>query len=248
MKVERFNGSQLKLIAAITMISDHIGYMLLYRCDLISSASASLFAILEKTALLLRIIGRISFPIFVFLLVEGYFHTKNRKKYLIRIGIFSLLSEVPYDLFFTETLFFPDNQNVFFTLFFSLCMMCLLDKLRQISQRAVSSMLQMVIAAIFCILSLILRTDYTVYGILLAAILFWFHDSRKCQCIFGFFILNLDFAINGINFVYSAGLLIGFLILYFYNGEQGKRKFGYFYYLFYPAHLLLLSVISLLLS
>ncbi len=234
MLLQTLNSNQLKLIAVFTMISDHIGY-------LISLLSSSLAA--QTASSILRVIGRTAFPIFVFLLTEGFFHTSNRRKYILRIGIFALLSEIPYDLLFAGTLFSRNIQNVFFTLFFSLCMMSLLEHFQhQFSKRA-SLMLQLFTVLFFCVLSCFLNTDYSVYGILTAAAFFLFHENRGCQCLFGFLPLFLDLTWNGLFLPYTPGLLIGFLLIYLYNGKRGKRNFGYFFYFFYPVHLLLLDLI-----
>ncbi|WP_312694011.1 TraX family protein, partial [Caproiciproducens sp.] len=93
------SSSQLKVLAVVTMLTDHIG------------------AILFPSVLLFRIIGRLSFPLFCFLISEGLLYTANLKGYLERLFFFALISEVPYDLAFHGTVYYPQSQNVFFTLF-----------------------------------------------------------------------------------------------------------------------------------
>jgi hypothetical protein len=89
-----------KCIALSTMAIDHIGAVLLP----------------SPKYLLLRLIGRISFPIFCFLIVEGYYRTKNLKKYILRLFAFALISEIPYDLAFKKSFIYLNKQNIFFTL------------------------------------------------------------------------------------------------------------------------------------
>lgn len=125
------SGSTLKIIAIITMLLDHIGASLVQPI-LASTASAagvtdwsmpSLAAAYPGAAIpyyALRYIGRISFPIFCFLLVEGFLHTKNLHKYCLRLAIFALVSEIPFDLAFHQTPFYQASQNVFFTLLIGL--------------------------------------------------------------------------------------------------------------------------------
>ena len=104
------NSFQLKCIAVITMIIDHTG------------------AVLFPGELVFRYIGRISFPIFCFLLVEGFFHTRDMRKYMLRLGVFAVLSEIPYDLAFRGTMLEFSHQNVFFSLLIGVMMMYALEK------------------------------------------------------------------------------------------------------------------------
>ncbi|WP_461817744.1 TraX family protein, partial [Faecalimonas sp.] len=99
------NSFQLKIIAIIAMIIDHIG----------------LFFFPEH--ILFRIIGRISFPIFAFLIVEGFYHTRDIWKYMFRLGVFAVLSEIPFDLLTTGKVFDLRHQNVFFTLLIGVILM-----------------------------------------------------------------------------------------------------------------------------
>ena len=104
MKLDSF---QLKWIAIITMLIDHVG------------------AIFFPGNLVFRYVGRIAFPIFCFQLVEGFFHTRNIEKYMLRLGIFAIISEIPYDLAFRGNILDFEHQNVFFTLFLGILMLYL---------------------------------------------------------------------------------------------------------------------------
>ena len=108
-KILSSNG--LKLIAAVSMTVDHIG--------------AALF----PQALWLRCIGRLAFVLYAFLITEGYIYTRNVKWYMARLGLLAVLSEVPFDLLFHRSLFYPYAQNVFFTLFLGLLAIYLMDLL-----------------------------------------------------------------------------------------------------------------------
>ena len=94
------NTFTLKMIALIAMLCDHLGHTLFPQLSI------------------LRIIGRISFPIFAYVLVEGFFYTRDVKKYLTRLGLMALLSEIPFDLMASQKVLEFGHQNVFFTLFF----------------------------------------------------------------------------------------------------------------------------------
>ena len=110
----RINGYDLKMIALVTMLSDHVGAVLLWRYIEATHGYSDgvLMGIYEFT----RYIGRMAFPIYCFLLVEGFLHTRNKGKYALRLGIFAIISEVPFDLNFTGNLCDFGYQNVFFTL------------------------------------------------------------------------------------------------------------------------------------
>ena len=97
-RYQRMDGTVLKLIACLSMFIDHLG------------------AVCFSGMMGFRIIGRLAFPIYCFLLVEGAVHTHDMKKYILRMGIFALISEVPFDLAFYHRLVYMGHQNVFFIL------------------------------------------------------------------------------------------------------------------------------------
>lgn len=135
-KKKGISGSTLKMIAIVTMLIDHIGAAVLARLLMVNglgeldqtnadaimqwlSANGALY----WTYTIMRMIGRVAFPIFCFLLVEGFLHTHDVKKYAMRLGLFALLSEIPFDLAFSSKILEFNYQNVFFTLFIGLLMM-----------------------------------------------------------------------------------------------------------------------------
>lgn len=110
MNTRIINASILKWIAVITMLIDHIGLVFFPEYEI------------------LRLIGRISFPIFAFLLCEGYKHTSNIWKYFFRLGIFAIISEIPYNICLYNQVFYPYSQNIFFELLLGLLVLYLIDK------------------------------------------------------------------------------------------------------------------------
>lgn len=117
------SGTALKTIACITMLVDHIGAscieagILTPGLDIGTLSRDTLSAYpLYRLDMVLRFTGRLAFPIFCFLLVEGFVYTHNVKGYLGRLVLFGLLSEVPFDLAFFRTPFALDHQNVYWTL------------------------------------------------------------------------------------------------------------------------------------
>ena len=204
------NGFQLKWVAIITMCLDHVG------------------AVLFPQYLVFRIIGRLAFPIFTFLLVEGFMHTSNENRYLLRLGLFALISEIPFDLAFQREIFSFSHQNVFFSLFLGLLLLVAQNRIQKNSIRILVSLFIM-LAAYFG------RVDYNFVGILFILGFYYFRDSRRNQCIC---LIILNLACFGINTIQAVACLSAILI-WFYNGEKGKSM-KYFFYLFYPLHLLVI--------
>ncbi len=244
------SGDELKWIAIWTMLIDHIGAAVL-GCMLKDGffPEESYFAwwVLYKA---LRAVGRIAFPIFAFLLVEGFFHTGSRGKYLLRLLIGAVLSEIPFDLAFYREITW-EHQNVFLTLaigFLALWMLEIWGKLekKKLSDckaggKAAVSLLFFVLmlatAAGACILADFLHTDYGFRGILLVLVIYMMQIycvEMKYICIVGCLM-----------FLNSPAAIAGFLLIYFYNGrrKQISPLKKYFFYLFYPAHLLILTAV-----
>lgn len=127
----------------------------------------------------MRFIGRIGFPIFCFLLIEGFLHTSSKKKYATRLFLFALVSEFPFDYALFNTPFAPGYQNVFFTLFLGLLTIWAIDT---VSHKEINPNLQWIvkilIAAAGCLTAWLLQTDYDYKGIILILLLYLFHDQK----------------------------------------------------------------------
>ena len=122
-RIKIFSGAQLKYIAFLSMLIDHTNKALIYP-NLDGGA-------LNRLSDFFDILGRIAFPIFIFLLVEGYFHTKNKWKYLITLLVFGVISEIPFDMCTTATFFEVNWNNIMFTLALVLAMIWLIDVLKE---------------------------------------------------------------------------------------------------------------------
>lgn len=210
--IQCLDSFQLKCIAIVSMALDHTG------------------AVLYPSQIWLRCLGRIAFPIFCFLIVQGFFHTHDVRRYMGRLGVFALISEISYDLAFRGVPLEYAHQNVFFTLLIGIGMMVLLERNREWPVKAVILLLAMWLAVL-------IRSDYNFRGILLIFVFYIFHESRW-----------LAVTAGGLwNFLYQGVIqkygVLSVLPLALYNGERG-RKMKYFFYIFYPAHLLLLYGIS----
>lgn len=228
------SGSTLKIIAVISMAIDHFGVAIVYA---MLQKDYSPFCTIEdlwKYYDIIRMLGRIAFPIYCFLIVEGFYHTSDRKKYAMRLALFALVSEIPFDLALYHTPFQWQHQNVFFELFLGLITIMLLDKrnpdrpgvAREMA--VLSDVWSIFIIFCSCMLATICRLDYRYYGILVIVIMYMTRECRWKQCLTG-----------AIAFMWEFPAPLTYGLLYFYNGKRGLRL-KYFFYIFYPMHLLIL--------
>lgn len=215
MNQKGISGSTLKILAVISMLIDHTAAILLQPS--------------QPYYTLCRSLGRLAFPIFCFLLVEGYIHTRDVKKYGLRLFAFALLSEIPFDLAFSGRFINIGYQNVFFTLLLGLGTLYFLDRFQNSGIRVLVIFLGMAAATL-------LRTDYSWKGIAAIVVLYGMRNNRLWQALTG-----------AMAFAWEPPAVFAFLPIYFYNGKRGISM-KYLFYIFYPAHLLLLVWIKELLS
>lgn len=203
----------LKIMALVSMIIDHYG------------------AIFHEGVDIYRIIGRLAFPIYCFLLVEGYMHTKNIKKYGIRLFIFALVSEIPFDLAFYGKIEFG-HQNIFFTLLIGLITIYFLDK----KEGRFKNNKSLVIAASILAATL-LYVDYSFIGIIYILAFYYYKELPKAKRLpkVGLVLLASNL-LAGIMQQYS---LLALPIIYLYNGELGPKNkvLQMLFYIAYPLHL-----------
>lgn len=216
-------GSQLKLLALLFMTADHVGLTLVEQGILGGAAGTD--SPWWYVDLVLRGIGRLAFPIFVFLLTEGAYYTRHEREYGFRLLIFALVSEVPFDLAVFGTWFHPGCQNVMFTLLIAyLSILGIKRNLRH-------PILRVLCAAAGCGAAALLRTDYGALGVLMAVVLYWFRGSLL-QTAAGV----VAAAVDSISWAGISAL--AFIPIHFYNGKRGYFPGTYFFYVYYPAHLL----------
>ncbi len=203
----------LKCIALICMVIDHTG------------------AILFPELRWMRYLGRLAFPIYAFLIVEGYVHTRNVRKYILRLAVFAVISDVPFDIAAFGMWFDPGHQNVFFTLLMGLLALVIIDRFTH------HTFLQAILVASLAYMAQLLHTDYRYIGVCLIVVFYIFRDRL-------FF--KITAALNAIipfssNIEFMACTAI--LPISLYNGKRGRFSWKPFFYIFYPAHLLLLAFI-----
>ena len=216
------DGSLLKLIALITMLVDHTASVLLRDDYTVVFSYAGRAVYLYE---LMRRVGRISFPIFVFLLVEGFLHTRNIKRYAGTLLVFALLSEIPWNLEHTGRLWMPGSQNVLFTLLLGLLGIWVLRDAQGPWKKA-GLLLGLLLA------SMVLRADYGTTGFGFILLMYLLRDQQLPQAVVGSCFLDSPL---------RSGL--AFIPISLYNGKRGfigKGWLKYLFYLAYPAHMLIL--------
>ena len=229
-KIQFLSGASLKLIAILSMLIDHVNKALIYP-NLTSNNGA-----LTVVSNLFDIIGRIAFPLFCFFVVEGYFKTRNRKKYLLNLLIFGVISEVPFDMFTTASFFNMNWNNVMFTLALVLVTIWIIDILKEKMQnrpKALWYIVSWIIVLLMCTVAMLLALDYEHHAILIGYFFYLFHDVRLLSIPFGY-----------ASMYDQPWALLGFGLTLTYNGQRG-RQHKMLNYWFYPAHLLILGVLRL---
>ena len=236
-KMQILSGAGLKWIAIVTMLIDHSAKGILYlgiirpRMPIIRGSSLDQLYQLYKV---LRGVGRIAFPIFCFFLVQGFLYTRNRAKYATRLFLFALISEIPFNLGLNNRLRYPSHQNVYFTLFLGLIMLCLWEWLgKKIRYPAIAIFPQAAQAAALMYLAYYLRTDYKYKGMILILVFYLLHEFLPLAAAGGAVAMYWEW----------PWVLIAFPLLLLYNGKRGKQN-KYFFYVFYPAHLILIYAIG----
>lgn len=220
------NRNLLKIIAVVSMLVDHIG------------------AYLFPDILIFRIIGRIAFPIFAYFIAEGWKKTRSKKKYFFMLVIFAVISQIPYFLLRRNL-----ELNILFTFILSIALIYFIEKYKN---NSILSMLGLagiflisVIGHIFGII------DYGIIGILIPAIIYFVSNKNLSFLFFGISLCLIPleiYLLDSITFQNSIQFfsLLSLFLLYLYNGEKGKINLKYFFYIFYPLHLLVIYIIKIL--
>lgn len=250
MKKFEISANLLKWIALITMMIDHFGaciWLYLGKSGMMSFQDPAF----SVPYYMLRGIGRLAFPLFIFLLAEGFYYTKSRKKYLIRLTIFAFLSELPFDLalFLTNPQISSGqittwaHQNVYFTLLLGFVSMLLIDQIEKQDWRKEAQILCMIGAvALPAALAQLIHTDYGAIGVAAIAAAWILRERRggMIELIGIIFILTFSSSLEALS-------LFDLPLIAAYRGKQGKKGNRWFFYAFYPIHLFLLFLLRMLL-
>lgn len=230
----------LHIIAMTLMLMDHLWATLLPAREWLTCA------------------GRVAFPIFAFMAVEGYFHTRSFKKYILRMLLFAVLSEIPFDLMYGGTWFYPVHQNVLWTFLLGLLGVWLMEQVRKKGKTWMYLLVCVLVVPAGLVLGTLCMVDY--YGVgVLTVFVFYFLHGRKWWCFLGqlaaLYWLNVELLgglmypvqLFGMEFeLCQQGLaLLALIPIWLYHGRQGyhSKPFQYLCYAFYPVHMLLLVVV-----
>ena len=228
------DGGVLKGIAAALMLTDHVG------------------AILLPEVLALRCVGRLAFPIFAFFIAEGYAHTRDFGRYFRRLAILAVVSEIPFNLE-NGAVFDPARQNVLWTFCLALLTLRGLETLGRERGFGRWAGCGLVLAAGFAAGEL-LRTDYGGWGVVTVALLYLCRDGKYAKL----WLLLAMAAVNGLGMgsltmpVFGGEMPIqifavaALTVIWLYNGQAGPKGLRRAFYVFYPAHLLVLEGIRTL--
>lgn len=264
------NSAQLKIFAVVCMFIDHIGAFLL-------DYNHALYPVC-------RSIGRLAFPIFCWLIVEGAIHTRSIWKYAGRLAVFALISTPPYNLVHGNAWYSLEMLNVFFTLLFGLLAIASIQRLTPLIFRSLNKfrLAENKNACILCglpfcialyFVAYTLNTDYGGYGVAAIVLFYLFRENQPAAWIsFALFtFISYDFMFVGrfdyaqmnlydiiqyrvwqggynLQFVNARQVIasLACIPIAFYNGKKGCSAAKYFFYAFYPLHLLLIWIIQLL--
>ena len=244
-------GKKFKL--ETTSFSLHIMAMVFMLCDHLWGTSF-------VTHDVFTCLGRLTFPIYAFMIVEGYFHTSNLKKYVNRLFLFAILSEIPFNLVMGSSLFYPLHQNVLWSFLISVGLIHWNEKAkeRHVWKRILVGIASLCIAYIGGIITFV---DYYNAGILMVLTFYFFRGKKwwnylgQLLCMWyinremlGGFEYEINLFGDTYFFTRQSIAMLALIPIWLYNGKQGyhSKKLQYFYYLFYPLHLLILGIAKFL--
>jgi hypothetical protein len=192
---------------------------------------------------ILRLIGRIAFPLFAWMIAEGYFHTHDRPKYILRLSIFAIISQWPFVFAFSEPTFFG-YLNIGVTLVLGLCAIWAVDRIH-------SRPLALAVVALCAIIAEWLNCDYGAYGVATICLFFLYRDKSpklfRAQTVLVLIYTILTyvtpFSPGTGYFSPQAASLMALPVIYFYSDKKGADS-KWFFYGFYPVHLLLIGIIN----
>lgn len=206
----------------------------------------------------LTCVGRLAFPIFAFMAVEGYFHTHDFKKYALRMLLFAVISEIPFDFMYGGTWFYPVHQNVIWTLLLGLLGINIMETARKKRKKWAFILISVIVVIVGAALGTLCMLDYYGTGVL-TIFIFYFFYGRKWWCLIGQIValywVNVELLgglvypiqLFGMEFeLCQQGLaLLSLIPIWLYRGRQGyhSKPFQYLCYAFYPVHMAIIVLV-----
>lgn len=228
------NRNVLKIIAILSMVVDHVGNYLL------------------DNNIVLRVIGRIAFPIFAFFIAEGMRYTRSKKRYILTLLLFACISEVPY--VFLKGAF---KLNILFTFLLAILFILLIEKLMKVEisksfAKMLLLMLSMLTLFVLCLIfgDVLGYIDYSTLGIIMVVVFYFAKSPLRLILAIGIIVLMVlkNIFLNEFAFehIYQIFAILAIVLLFFYNNKKGKLNLKYAFYVFYPAHLFVIWILSLI--
>ena len=208
----------------------------------------------------LTCVGRISFPIFAFLLVEGFFHTRSLKKYILRLLLFAVISEIPFNLMMGSRLFYPVHQNVLWSFLIAIGLVSLNERAKQKGKIWLRVLAGVGTVLLGYLLGLVTMVDFYHAGVL-TVLVFYFFRGKKWWCYLGQLVclwyINVEM-LGGLSYEIELWggkifflsqqvfALLALVPIWLYHGKQGyyNKALQLTYYAFYPAHMLILGLLK----
>lgn len=220
------NRNVLKIIAVISMLIDHIG------------------AYIFPDAYWLRCIGRLAFPIFAFFIAEGMRYTRSRKRYVLTLLVFAIISQIPYG-FLREFYYL----NILFTFLIAIFAIFLIENYKK--NETLYMIYLLLLGSVLLFVEFLNIVDYGIFGVLLILVFYFVKDKKLSLCLGAACLVLLTlkmmlFAGFTLRSTVQFLSILSLLLLYFYNGNKGKVNLKWLFYIFYPLHLLVILIITLI--
>lgn len=214
----------LKIIALISMLFDHCGYIFFNRITF------------------MNVIGKLSFPIFAFQISEGYKYTKNLKLYFFRLFMFAIAAQLPFILFLNCLGTTTFTLNIFFTLFLGLLSITVYDKSK-------NKKLSLLFVLFIITIAQVINCDYGWFGITIIFLFYLFKDKKLFMNLSFILAVVIKYIIsyiqspNKIHIYFAISTCLSLLFINLYNNKKG-RNIKYLLYIFYPLHLMVLVLLK----
>ena len=221
------SAAALKWIALITMTVDHFAASRLF--EVLAFGEGMGWEAVRCGYMTMRLIGRLAFPIYCFLLTEGFRYTRSRSRYALRLGVFALISEIPFNLAVSGLWWDTAYQNVFFTLGLGLLALMFAQSRYEKGERRTAFF----IVLIFALVAELLETDYGFFGVALIAVFHFLREQKAEKYLAGGVLLA------GLGTLELAAVA-AFVPIHFYDGRKGRTGplLKWAFYVWYPVHLL----------